>query len=220
MMDPLAARVASRYVLAENVPMGKTWERGPVRVHRYRDHFLVTDLVNAGKRGKKVRQMTIAPTYRFKGNHDDWLERMSKNLLDYSSYDGMKALINDILHDYPGEIRLNETEVRGVDVNPAGSQKIEFGAATGPDKAIEVWAEPDDFSVTDRWKLNRPARSDAPMNDSGGETYHDTRYTPNSKTDAKVFYNWLRANLDEAKRMDIEGFKNLWRELKIRYDSH
>lgn len=38
-------------VLATGIPLGKTVEVGSARIHRYRDHFQVTDLTNAGKRG-------------------------------------------------------------------------------------------------------------------------------------------------------------------------
>lgn len=218
-MDPLASRVASRYVLAENVPMGKTWERGDLRIHRFRDHFRITDLTNAGKRNKKVRQMTVAPTYAFKGDHDDWLERMSKNMLDYPSYDGILSFLNDILHDYPGEIRINETQLRGVDVNPGGFEKIEFDVVDR-DWSLSVKAELDDFLVVQRDRLRRPTRPDEPANDSGQPMFQDTIYSPKNKAGAKVFYNWLQGNREAAKGMSLQDFKALWRELKIPYDGH
>lgn len=219
MMDLLTARVASRFVLAENVPLGKTWERGNLRIHRYRDHFLITDLTNAGKRGKKVRQMTVAPTYAYKGDHDAWLERMSKNMLDYPSYDGIKAFLGDILVDFPGEIRINETEVRGVDVNPGGTTKIEFDILDR-EWSLSVTAAPDDFTVVQRYRLRQQTRPGDPANDSDGTMFQDTRYYPKNKAGAKVFYNWLQANLTAAKGMAIQDFQKLWRELKVPYDSH
>ncbi len=219
-MDQLTTRVASRFVRADQIPMGKTWEKGSVRIHHYRNHFKVTDLTNAGKRGKRVRVMNISPTYRYKGNHDAWFEQMGKQLPDYPAYDRIKSFMQDILVDYPGEIALNEFEERGVDVNPGGTVKIEFDSVTGQDTSIEVRAEPNDFMLIHRWKLDRGRKPDAPANDSGGEMYQDTIYSPANKASAKIFYNWLQANLNEAKRMTIVDFRKLWGDLKIQYDYH
>lgn len=217
-MDALADRVASRFVLAAGIPLGKTWERDNVRVHRYADLFLVTDLTNAGKRGKKVRQMSIALTHAYKGDRKQWMEHMSAEFVGYANYDRIKAFIGDILHDHPGEIRINETEVRGVDVNPGGFEKIEFDVVDR-DWSLSVVAELDDFLVVHRHRLRGPTRPDEPANDDG-TMFQDTTYYPSNKAGAKVFYNWLRANLNNAKGMTIDDFRKLWRELKIPYDSH
>lgn len=217
-MDELANRVASRFVLAAGIPLGKTWEKGDVRVHRYSDHYLVTDLVNAGKRGKKVRQMTIALTHAYKGDRARWMEHMGTEFVGYANYDRIKAFIGDILHDYPGEIRINETEVRGVDVNPGGFEKVEFDIVDR-DWSLTVKAELDDFLVVHRHRLRGPTRPDEPANDDG-TMFQDTMYYSGNKAGAKVFYNWLRANLNNAKGMNLDDFRKLWRELKIPYDSH
>lgn len=194
--------------------MGKTVEFGTVRVHRFADHFKVTDLTHAGKRGKKVRIMTLSPSYQYRQPPAVWLESMSKALSDYPSYDRIKSFIGDILHDAPGEINLNESEVRGVDVNPGGTEKIELKG-----QGVEITALPDSFLVK-ATALLRAKNPNGPANDSGSELTQDTLYGPAGKRDAMVFYNWLKANKGEASRMDIQGLQKLWHDLGIRYDGH
>lgn len=208
-MDPIAERVAGRFISAMGIPLGTTWEAGSARIHRYRDHFRVTDLENAGKRGKKVREMVIEPTVYYKGSHDEWMDRMSGALPEYHTYDAIKAFIKDILVDAPHEIRIDESVVRGVDVSPGGTTKITLQTNTG----IEITADPLDFMLNSRVMMPGP---------TGKPSFAlDTLYWPtNKRRDSKVFYNWLKANLAEANRMSITDFRKLFDELKIPYDSH
>ncbi len=208
-MNLVAQRVADRYISAMGIGMGRTWEIDSVRVHRYRDHFKVTDLTNAGKRGKRVRVMTIAPTYYYKGDHDEWMERMGKAIPEYNSYDKIKGFIKDVLVDAPNEIQIDESEVRGVDVNPGGTTKITLTTGTG----LEITSEPMDFMVRSRVMMPGP---------TGKPSFaQDTLYWPsNKKRDSPIFYNWLKANMAQANRMTITDFRKLWDDLKIPYDYH
>lgn len=159
--------------------------------------------------------MSLAPTYEYKGKPAEWMDRMSKALPDYPSYDKIKSFISDVLKDFPGEISLRETEVRGVDVNPGGTEKIEFSTANG----IRLKALPDDFSLISTWKLTDRENPNQPANDAGeGEKFQDTMYYPASKKDAKVFYNWLKANQPEAKKMTLDDFRKLWQSIGVKYD--
>lgn len=206
---------SSLWKLAAAIPLGKTVEVGSVRIHRYAESFHVTDLTNAGKRGKKVRVMSLSPSYSFPGKPEEWMERMSKSLLDYRSYDRIKAFIEDILHDYPGEINLHESEKRGVDVNPGGTEKIELENQFG----LRVTALPDSFLLRST-VLIRPKRPQDPANDSPGDVFQDTLYYGVSKKDAAVFYNWLKANRSEFAKMSIMDLRKLWDSLGVRYDYH
>lgn len=218
-VSPIVQRVASRYNIVQKVAArvveagiaeGRSWEIDKVRIHRYRDHFNVTDLENAGKRGKVVRVMNIAPTYYYKGDHAAWMDRMGEALPDYPSYNGIKAFISDILVDAPGEISINESTVRGVDVAPAGSTKIRIKTQTG----LEITSDPMDFLVKSTVPMSHP-KTGEPIGTQ------DTLYYPaNKKRDAKVFHNWLTANLGQVSRMTIGDFRKLWDDLKIPYDSH
>ena len=151
---------------------------GTVRIHRYRDHFRIWDLTNAGKRGKKVRTMTIGPSYSYKGDHDKWMEHQAKYITNYRTYDAIKNLYRDLLVDYPGEINIDESQERGIDVNPGGTETHKFKTTTG----LEVEAEPMAFRILNRWEL--PSKTGEP---SG--MFQDTNYYPVKKQDAQKFYN-------------------------------
>lgn len=202
-------RVASRFVKSFGIPLGKTWDSGTVRIHRYAESFLITDLTNAGKRGKKCKVIHVQPSYKYKGDKAGWMEQMSKALPDYDSFARVLAFFKDILVDYPGEIDISESEQRGIDVNPGGTTKIDLKTNTG----IEISAEPLDFSVKTHVPMNHP-KTGEPVG------FQDTLYWPRKKPDAGIFYNWLKANLAEANRMDIRQFMKLWDDLGIRWDAH
>lgn len=205
--------VARRYFLAKvakALPMGARIEVGDVRIHRYRDHFKVWDLTAAGKRGKKVRVMTIMPSSYFEGDPDEWMDRMSKAIPEYDSYDGIKRFIADVLIDYPKEILLNESSERGIDVLPGGegSQKIVIKTNTG----LLIEAAPHEFRLLKRWEIKK--------DDKPSGMFQDTNYYPAGKRDAQAFYAWLRVNQAEAKGMDLEDYRKLWKDLEVRYDYH
>jgi hypothetical protein len=206
----LSQRVAARFVTAFGIPLGKTWDNGTVRVHRFRDVFQIWDLTNAGKRGKKVKMMSVSPSYSYKGDRDQWMESMSKALPDYSSYGRVKAFFSDILVDYPGEINIDEREVRGIDVNPGGSMEIRLSTNTG----LEITSDPMEFMVKTHVPIIHPQ--------TGKPTGHfqDTLYWSKKKEGASIFHNWLQANLSAANTMTILEFVKLWDDLGIRWDSH
>lgn len=203
-VDLQAEKVVARHVKSFGIPMGKTWDSGDVRIHRYAESFLITDLTNAGKRGKKCKEMHVSTSYKYKGDKAGWMEQMSKALPDYDSFARVKGFFEDILKDYPGEIDIAESEKRGIDVNPGGTTEIRLKTNTG----IEIQSEPLDFHV----------KTHVPL--STGSGYQDTLYWPRKKDSAKVFYNWLKANLAEANRMDIQGFMRLWDEIGVLWNSH
>jgi len=202
-MDQVVTRVAARYAIAMGIPIGKSWESGSIRIHRWRDMYTITELTNAGKRGKKVREMVVEPRT---SDEQGWMERMSQVLPEYTTYDQVFAFFKDLLHDYPGQILIHESEKRGVDVNPGGTTKITLKTNTG----VEITADPMDFLVKHTAIIGGPKGF-----------AQDTLYWPaNAKKDSKVFYNWLVANLSEANRMDIMDFRKLWKDLGIPYSFH
>lgn len=202
-MDPVTTRVAGRFIVTAGIPLGKSWETGSIRIHRWRDMYTITELTNAGKRGKQVREMTIDPRVP---DVQGWMERMSEALPQYDTYDQVLAFFKDLAKDYPGQIQIHESVKRGVDVNPGGTTKINLKTDTG----LEITAEPMYFSIK---KTDVFEGRTGPFN-------QDRSYWPRDKKGAAVFYNWLKANLTQANRMTIEDFQKLWAELKIPYTSH
>jgi hypothetical protein len=212
-MASIADRVARRYLTAAGIGLGKTWENGKVRIHRYSNNFTVWDLTNAGKRGKKVREMTIMPN---KGMSEEaaWMEGNSKYiLLNASSYDKIKSFYEDILVDYPGEIRIDEREVRAIDILPGTVRKIEMQWKVG-DSKLDLTATPLEFRVVSSVPLSHPKTGD-PIG------YQDTSYWSAKKDDAKRFYAWLASEGEGMiRKMDIHALTRLWHNLDVNYDSH
>lgn len=149
---------------------GETWENAVVRIHRFAESFHVTELVGAGKRGKRCRVASYSPNMTRVGV-ERWMDRMASVLPDYGDFDAIRRLISDLLVDFPGEINVFQREARGVDVDPP-CQKIHLTT-----ESIEVVATATDALVSDRRDL-----------------CNESRAMPRGKTAAKRFYAWLTAN--------------------------
>lgn len=209
-----AFKVASRYLQA-NLGVGQTFQNEKVRIHRFRDQIRVTDLTNAGKRGKAVMEMTVLPSYAYKGDHGAWLDRMGKSFVqEYghhsNPYRGIKSLLTDILQDYPGEIDIHERKLRGVDVEPFGEvfewrSKSQAGEFRGK-------VSPHDFHVVASVEITGPR---------GNKFRQDRIYGPVKKRDAALFYAWVKENLSKVRKFDrIEQYQAIWSQLGVNYDSH
>jgi hypothetical protein len=193
---------------APRIELGKTVELGTVRIHRFADHFRVTDLTNAGKRGKRVAVATLSPTGFYPGDRIAWADNMGGALLCMCrSFDDVRRLVSDLLVDYPGELRFEVLEARGVDVEPAGARTLTIKTSGG----LEIKASERDFSI----------RSTVTIDKIG----HDTLYWPaGTKTEARAgaasFFAWLSANLSTVEAMSIAELRAQWNALGVRYDFH
>lgn len=198
--------IVARYITANGIPLGKTFTMGTVRIHRFQEVFKVWDLTNAGRRGKKVRVMSLSLSQPY--HEEEWMENMSKALVDCDSYDKVKALVNDLLRDYPGEINIREYDERGIDVEPAGSK---MSLKTNTSLVIE--AAPNEFRVLNKVPLTHPKTGD-PIG------FQDTNYYSKDKKGAGAFFVWLQANLARVNSMSMNDLRNLWNDLDVKYDYH
>ena len=164
--------------------------------------------------------MTLVPNLGSGRNPDDWMNSMAKVLPEHGSYDEIKSLIKDILIDHPNEVTLSERVVKGIMVRPGGDTKIEFETITGPTSSLDVTATPLEFTVKTVSNISKGKLPDGPANDSSADHFQDTLHYSVNRTGAAIFFNWLRANLAQAKKMNILEFKTLWSDLKIPFDSH
>lgn len=214
-----SGRVAKRYLQAKGLAVGNKYQNPSVRIHRYSDQLKVTDLTDAGKRGKKVPEMHISLTYSYKGDKSAWFDRISGEFLDYATrstpYARMKAFIKDLQVDYPGEISLTEDQLRGVDVEPFG-EVYEFKIPLDDNKTtIEVTSSPTSFMVIHHSWMKHPT------NPNGPGHFQDTGYHPASKKDAVTFYGWMKDNAAKLKTMkDMQFLRDLWNKLGVKYDYH
>jgi len=211
----MGLRVARQF-LARGLDRGRSFQNPKVRIHRYADGIMVTDLTNAGKRGKKVDEMYVTTTYNYKGDKQEWLGRQTAAYLDYinssNPYAKIKALVKDLMYDFPDDIKLSESQHRGVDIEPYG-EIFEFNFPMDDKKsAVKVKSSPTDFHVTDHHWMTRP---------DGGGFYQDTGYWPRKKKDAVVFYGWMKDNASKLKSFkSMQDYRDLWKKLGVDYDFH
>lgn len=208
-------RVARRYLIAGQLGVGDTVQNERIRIHRYRDSIKVTDLTNAGKRGKRVEQFDLSPAYGPFGPGGDrmsWLDQTGADLVNLASrgYDAVLKYVKDL---DPRSIELSESKLRGVDVEPHGD-KFRFESPLPEGGSIRVESSPLTFMVVNHAPMRHP-RTGEPMN-----TFQDTSYWPRKKADAAVFYAWMKGNHSKAKHMSIDMFKDLWHHIGVNYDSH
>lgn len=209
-MSNLEQRVAHRHILAE-LGVGRTFFTGDLKIHRYRDQLQVTDLTNAGRRGKRVPEMTIVPAYT--GSEQERqavLDDLAATLVKCQSYE----CVQRELHNYvpTGLVKLDVliANLRGIDVEPAGTT-IKYKTSTG----LRVGASPTNFQVMSSLPLAHP-KTGEPMS---GYT-QDTLYWSENKQGAGVFYTWVKENLSKLNSMTIEDLKQLWDSLGVMWDSH
>lgn len=208
-------RVARRYLTAGSLPLGKTFQNDQVRVHRYSDSLRVTDLTDAGKRGKKCREMTVMLTYSYQGKHDEWFARMGGFFVDEGSRGGFDAIcrfITDVQVDFPTEISIEMTDLRAIDVEPNG-ESFEFRIPQRDKGYIEVVSSPLDFRITDHHAMEGPPGKPG--------FFQDTSYHPQKKRDAQTFYAWMRDNHERARRfISLDMFRKTWATLGVKVDYH
>lgn len=202
-----ARRLVARYIKANGIDVGRTLNVGSVRIHRYRDNFTVYDLTNAGKRGKKVKRLSISLGYGSgqETGREEWFDMLAKTLVNQDTYQGVKNYINTLKQDNP-YVSTNETEERGIDVEPTGS-KITLKTNTG----LVIEAAPNEFKVLNREPLSHP-KTGKPIG------FQDTNYYNKGKDSAAVFFTWLQANLSTANTLDMSGLRSVWDQLDVKYD--
>ena len=146
-MDTTTSKVAARS--ASSLGLGRTWENGKVRIHRFRDVFHVWDLENAGRRGKKVRVLGASPPYD--GNSDKWMESQSKRLVLQAGggYDSVKKYLEGTDAD------ISERLERGVDVRPGDAKEYKLSWSVGEDK-FRLTATPLEFLLNSSLPLTHP----------------------------------------------------------------
>lgn len=208
-MTDATRRLVARYVKANGIEVGRTVNIGDFRIHRYSEMFQITDLTNAGKRGKKVKILSVTLGHGSKvphSEHETWFDELGKALVNQTSFDRVRAYLN---HVKEGEPYLNwdTREVRGIDVEPTGN-KITLKTNTG----LLVEAAPNEFRV-----LNK-----VPLIDKEGKQFgfQDTNYYSKGKESAGVFFTWLQGNLSKVNTLSMNGLREVWDQLDIKWDSH
>lgn len=211
-------RVASRYLRALDIGRGAFGDH--LKIHHFRGSLEITDMANAGKRGKKVRIMNITAT-----GHDD--EQTSEELLQplvshilHMTYDQAKKAAEEILQDNEDlptpPFRISEREVRGIDVEPRGTT-INLEKKFPDGSSVQLKASPHDFLVTHKWVIKALDDEGKPKPAHG--QFHDTHYHSSGRESGIVFYAWLKDNLSKASHMNMQELTKVWDQLGAKWDS-
>jgi hypothetical protein len=189
--------------LASKLQIGQTVETDKIRIHRFSPSYRVTDLTNAGKRGKTVDQFSvydidyydkypqISKKFDFLGNEKDYKSALSKSKKAVEEAKKMAIEMGREIGSTIPYAKLEETTYKGVEVKPAGFKKIKIRG-----KGVDIEADYDSFRIQntdDKYKLETciPA-------------------IKGKKKSINQFYRWLNDNKNRVKSMT---FREINKEL-------
>jgi hypothetical protein len=182
----------------DSLGIGDTFENDKWRVHRYAGSLVMTDLTNAGKRGKKVDEiafynldMRTAPSF-------DLVGEMIGLVKSNASLDKVKKAAEDFKdRGYSLEVRVQ----RGVDVMPGGFKPIRINTDN-----LYIEAGYDSFTVRDK-----------------RDQYNDPTCIPASKGGKKsipAFYRWVKDNERKIQSMTYSDVTKAMRDMDLAYHSY
>ncbi len=210
--NAVTLRVASRFLAltpkTAKVPsMGETVDSGKVRIHRYRDSTHITDLTNAGKRGKKCQLLVITPPHRadYEGE-EDFGNLLAGFLGNVDSMNAVEVALDAFMEKHPEDaegmgVRKSE-DLRGVDVMPAGFAPIRVRG-----KFVDVRVEGKDFQVSSVLD----------------ENINGTTCIPGMKGGAKTipaFYRWVKDNQAGILSMTFADMLAVMHTLGVQYHQY
>jgi len=201
-MDNLTARVVNAYHRKLALDVGRTWDNENWRVHRYADSIKVTDLTNAGKRGKKVQILSVVAK-RYRGEGMAGMESLAMEFIMHAkrgaSYARMKQVAEEATE--AGIADLYEESDRGVDVAPGN-----FGPISIHGKHVYVEVGWKDFSVRDKVDQNNLPTCIPAI--KGG-----LKAIP-------VFYRWVDENRAAIENMTFREVTKAMGDLGIQYHEY
>jgi len=175
--------------------VGETVEREGLRLHRFRPSLRVTDLANAGKRGKSCPQFALYDLdYAFQdAKAAAAVSAALKAIAKAPTYAKAVAIAKDAAAPKgKGGVGFQEHMLRGIDVEPAAGAsgaKIVIKAPT-----FDLEASSTGFSVSD---TQMDGTNIIPP--VGGA----------KKTAIKAFYAWVQAHQGEIEKMDYRHLRSV-----------
>lgn len=212
----IVRRVATRHLQSLDLGRDHFTDKG-LKFHHWHGSLSITDLTNAGKRGKKVRELWLKPNTQ----NDEFAERIIKQAVDatsHMSYDQAKVHLEKVRAEFSGKegkvplFDLREEVHRGVDVEPMGT-KINLENKFPDGSIVRIEASPHDFLVVSSTPIHAP---DKPAHG----LMQDTRYWPRNKPSGIAFYGWIKDNMSKAAKMKVQDLITVWGDLGVKWDSH
>lgn len=185
-----------------------------LKLHHFRGLLVVTDMTNAGKRGKVVRKLNVStPIHRDDALSEKILIEAADSITSMD-YDQAKSYLEGTLKREGNEklFTLSESTEKGVDVEPMGTT-LKLEKKFEDDTIVRIHSSPHEFRVVNSGVIRAPGKA------ADGHRM-DTMYSSRGKKDGILFYGWLKDNLSKAADMKIQQLIEVWRTLGIHYDSH
>jgi len=230
-MDPTQRKVAPTVAAAKSAPpavkqhadadkgrelrgigvgIGDTEEHDGLRFHRYASALMVTDLANAGKRGKTVPEFSLYNLdYTFGDKSADELENALESIAKAKTYaqalqiaKKAVAFVHADGSRYGSSLNIEERPLRGVDVDPpegASGAKI---AIDTPHFSLSVDAR--GFSASDKDDQNNLPCIITPVRGA-------------KQTAVKAFRTWVEANRDKLQDMTFNKFTAALNDAGVNY---
>ncbi len=178
------------------IPVGETVERDGLRFHRYASSLRVTDITNAGKRGKSCPEFALFNLdYGVKdAKQIAAVEAALKDIAKAKTYEQAVAIARGVAAKDSQRgmafASIEERQLRGVDVPPAEGGKGSAIKIETPTFTLK--AETTDFSVNEKPR---------PGTDGQDTTAIIPPVRGAKKTAIAAFYRWVKDNEWRIKRM-------------------
>mgnify|MGYP000019304398 CR=1 FL=1 len=186
--------------------VGKTGEGDKLRWHVYRNNVEVTELAGAGKPGKRLRQVKLLLPDRAlpEAAYLELTKFLRLMLSEHAHYEGVVTWFKKFYAQFGPQVinwrdPIEETTLRGVDVNPRGSKfKLPFNEERG-----EITATPTSVFISWRSGIN------------------DLKGGPDAGRDTKKVYKWMDENRARVPHMSwVDLFGAVRRETGVTMDHH
>jgi hypothetical protein len=194
--------------------IGSTVERLPLRMHRFATAVRVTDLTNAGKRGKQVDEFALYNLdYSYTEAEAVVLEKAIAGIAKARTYAQALQIAKEAVRDVEKlgggfkshTVNVEESRYRGIDVEPpegATGAKIRIDAPE-----FELEASPVTFSVRQKAKGLEDTTNHIPP-------VHGAK-----KTAIARFYAWAQANQAKIKGWSYRDLMKAMAEADLDYHS-
>lgn len=215
-------RKRRRHSSRNRLEVGRTaFSSTHLKLHLYTGSLRLTELLNAGKRGKTAREFTViagdAHSSKKLGDLADAF------IASHSTYDEARAYAQSVAAKR--NLSVEERTLRGIDVEPMAT-KINLRKQFSDGTIVSIEASPNDFHVRES-TISGKAR-EAFMRGEPGDyagVRQDTGYWPAGtpavqRKSAQKFYAWITAHLVEASNMTVDDLRHVWKRIGVQYNYH
>lgn len=175
--------------------IGETFENSNVRIHRYKDMVYVTEITNAGKKGKECKHVTIENYLNDDKTNND-LTHFTNHLNKACTYAVIEACAM-LLESENNKIKLHYSTKKSIDVTPFNHRPIEFINDTASYRI-----EYNGFCIRQLNDVNEPTLIN----------YHKTK-----KQSVKKLYKYIKENKDKIQSLDFSKARELLIKLDVNY---